>query len=99
MKGGEGRRGPLSSLRHLADRFSLDSIKQRQKQQDDQDAARALERLKAQVLLQAERHRHRPLRNFAPKRGVTKRPMAHVKHERRKANKRAKLARRVNRVR
>ncbi len=83
MKGSQGRRGPLSGLRGLGDRFTLDALRKRQQADRDREDANALENLKAQVLRQLARERTTAKRNFAPKRGVTKRPMAKVKAERR----------------
>jgi hypothetical protein len=96
VKGEQGRRGPLSGLRNLTQRFTFDALKRRQKQDEDRNAANALRILKAQAARQMARSRM-PLRSIPDKRGITKRPMAHVKVERRASNKRAKLARRVNR--
>lgn len=97
MKGEQGRRGPLKPLAGLLGRFSMDALRQRQKQEADREAARSLERLRAVAAAQMERSRRAPS-TIPDKRGITKRPMAHVKHERRAANRRAKLARRVNRT-
>lgn len=86
MKGQEGRRGPLSGL---LDRFSLDAIKRQTKIDQDKQKADAIARLRmqAEVMTQPDNTTYGGGHSSAVKR-----------HERRAKGKRARAARRRNRV-